>query len=137
MTAAQGERLVLDTSAHARLRAGHGEVLDRMAAAEVVLIPVTVLGELEAGFLLGSRAAENRVALSELLARPYVRTLDVTPDVARRYAELLAALRRQGTPVPTNDVWIAAATVEARGHLLTFDGDFGRFPGLSVTVLRP
>ena len=129
-------RLVLDTSAYTRLRAGEERVLDLVAEAAVVLLPVTVLGELEAGFLLGGREKENRAALAEFLEEPFVAVLNSTPAVARRYGELFAALRRAGTPVPINDVWIAAATLDCAGHLLTFDGHFERIPALPATVLR-
>jgi len=59
------ERLVLDTSAYSHLRAGHSEVLEFVASATVVVMPVTVLGELEVGFELGSRTEENRRILAE------------------------------------------------------------------------
>ena len=83
-------------------------------------MPATVLGELEAGFLLGQRTRENRVALSEFLEEPFVSVLPTTPEVARRYGEIFARLRKAGTPIPVNDIWIAAATVDCGGHLLTF-----------------
>ena len=128
-------RLVLDTSAYSQLRAGHAGVLDLVASAEVVLIPTTVLGELEAGFELGSRVRENRIVLAEFLEEPFVGTLPTTREVAGRYGRLFAELRRAGTPVPINDVWIAAATVDCGGHLLTFDGDFRRILSRDCTVL--
>ena len=65
-------RLVLDTSAYSRLRLGHDMVLDSVAAAEMVLLPATVLGELDAAFELGSREKENRVVLTEFLDEPFV-----------------------------------------------------------------
>src|SRR5438132_1091747 len=55
------DRLILDTSAYSHFRAGHPEVLDQLAQATAVVIPVTVLGELEAAFQLGRRARENRL----------------------------------------------------------------------------
>ena len=72
------DRLVLDTSAYAHLRAGHPRALDCAADAAVIIMPVTVLGELEAGFELGRRARENRRALAEFLDEPFVGILDVT-----------------------------------------------------------
>ena len=128
-------RLVLDTSAYTRLRAGEERVLDLVADAEVVLVPVTVLGELEAGFRLGGRVKENRTALAEFLDEPFVDVLPTTPEIARRYGELFAALRAAGTPIPINDVWIAAAALDSGGHLLTFDRHFERVPALGATVL--
>ncbi len=128
-------RLVLDTSAYSHLRANHAEVIDRVAAAEVVYLPTTVLGELEAAFRLGRRAADNRLKLEEVLDEEFVEVLTITADVARRYGELFAELKRAGTPIPVNDIWIAAATIQAGAHLLTFDRDFDRIPRLDRTVL--
>lgn len=130
-------RLVLDTSAYSWMRSGHGTVLDLVAAAELVLIPATVLGELEAGFRLGSRERENRDLLADFLAETFVAERSITPRVARRYGELFASLRRAGTPVPVNDIWIAATTLDGEGHLLTFDRHFRSMPGLRATVLDP
>lgn len=130
-------RLVLDTSAYSRLRRGDERVLDLVAVAEIVLLPVTVLGELEAGFELGARQRENRAALADFLAEPFVEVHETSPETARRYGELFARLRRAGTPVLVNDVWIAAACLDCGGHLLTLDRHFERIPGLVATVLDP
>ena len=129
------DRLVLDTSAYSHMRAGHAGALECAAEAAVIVMPVTVLGELEAGFELGRRRQENRRALVEFLDEPFVSILDVTTETVRHYARLFAALRRAGTPIPINDVWIAAATIECRGHLLTFDSDYRRVGGFEYTLL--
>ena len=130
-------RLVLDTSAYSHFRAGDARVLDLIALAEVVFLPTIVLGELEAGFTLGSRQRENLTLLAEFLAEPFVAILPVTPMVARRYGRLFADLRRAGTPIPINDIWIAATTQDCGGHLLSFDGDFKKVASLDCTVLKP
>ena len=130
------DRLVLDTSAYSHLRKGHPEVLASLTAAVQVSIPVIVLGELEAAFERGSRAAENQRVLAELLAEPFVNVLDVTTTTVRHYARVFVSLRNAGTPIPLNDVWIAACTQECHGHLLTFDGDFLRVPALECTLLE-
>lgn len=130
------ERLVLDTSAYSHLRAGHVDVLNHVAGAAVVVMPVTVLGELEAGFELGRRAPENRRVLAEFLDEPFASVMDVTATTVRYYASIFASLRRAGTPIPVNDVWIAAATMECNGHLLTFDRDFHRVMNLDHTLLE-
>jgi tRNA(fMet)-specific endonuclease VapC len=130
-------RLVLDTSAYSHFRTGDERVLDFIAAAEVVFLPTIVLGELEAAFTLGRRERENHTLLAEFLAEPFVSILPVTPMVARRYGRLFADLRRAGTPIPINDLWIAATTLDCGGHLLSFDGDFKNIAALDCTVLRP
>jgi tRNA(fMet)-specific endonuclease VapC len=129
------KRLVLDTSAYSHMRTGHAELLDLLAAAESLLVPVTVLGELEGAFELGSRAKANRQALTEFLSEPFVFVLDTTPEVARHYGQIYGRQRRSGRPVPVNDMWIAASAIDNGGHLLTFDSDFRRIEGLDCTIL--
>ncbi len=123
-------RLVLDTSAYSHFRRGHVDVHDALARAERVLIPVIVLGELEAAFELGTRARENRRTLEDFLLEPFVDVINATPSVARHYGRVFSSLKRAGTPVPVNDIWIAAATLDCGGTLLTFDRDFERVAGL-------
>jgi tRNA(fMet)-specific endonuclease VapC len=127
-------RIVLDTSLYSQARRGSRLALNAIVQAEIVFVPVTVLGELEAGFRLGSRYRENRRALDEFVREPYVRVLEVTADIARLYGEVFAALRAAGTPVPVNDIWIAATTLGCGGHLVSFDEAFARIEGLPLTV---
>jgi tRNA(fMet)-specific endonuclease VapC len=130
------ERLVLDTSAYSNFRRGHEIVLDFMAGAGLILLPTTALGELEAGFELGTRKKENRVLLSQFLDEPFVSILPVTHAVARRYGQIFAQLRRVGTPIPINDIWIAASAMDCGGHLLTFDQDYQQVEALDCTILE-
>jgi tRNA(fMet)-specific endonuclease VapC len=126
---------VLDTSAYSHLRSGDERVVDLLAASETIVVPAIVLGELEAAFRAGKRTRANLQALGEFLREPGVIVENVDAEVAARYGVLFAELRAAGTPLPTNDVWIAACTSVAGGHLLTFDSDFESVRGLSVTIL--
>jgi len=128
-------RLVLDTSAYSRFRAGDTRVRDLIADAESVLIPAPVLGELHGAFELGSRMRENRVALSDFLAELNVQVISVDESVARHYGRVYVGLRRAGTPIPANDMWIAACALDQGGCLLTFDQDFDQVAGLDRLVL--
>lgn len=130
-------RLVLDTSAYSHFRARHEETLETIAEADVVLLPVTVLGELSGGFELGQRRRENWQALSDFLDEPFVSVLPTTSEVAEQYGRIYATLRRAGTPIPANDMWIAAATIDSGGQLMTFDRDFRVVPGLRARILTP
>ena len=107
-----------------------------MARAERVLIPVTVLGELEAAFLSGTRAGDNRRVLDDFFDEPFVDLLPTTAAVARQYGRVFSSLRRNGTPLPVNDIWIAAAAIDCGGTLLTFDRDFDRIAGLDHITLE-
>lgn len=130
-------RLLLDTFAYSRLCAGHPRVLDLLASADVVYVPTIVLGELYAGFAVGQWERQNRSALAELLAEPFVEVLPVSASVADRYGKIFAQLRRDGTPIPINDLWIAALALDAGAALLTFDRHFARVAGLDCTILEP
>jgi tRNA(fMet)-specific endonuclease VapC len=125
-------RVLLDTNAYSALARGDGSVLDAISEADTVYMSAVVLGELYAGFKGGARESANREALHRLLERPTVRTLSLTPDTAEVYASVKQALKRAGTPIPTNDVWICAHALEAGAVIITDDAHFSDVPGVRV-----
>lgn len=110
-------------------------MLSLLARSPLIHLPVIVIGELEAAFQQGTKLVENRTMLADFIDEPFVRVAEVTRSTARRYGKLAAQLRRAGTPIPTNDVWIAAIASSLDGYLLTFDRDFERVPGIRCRVL--
>jgi predicted nucleic acid-binding protein len=129
-------KVVLDTSAYSHLRAGHAALHERLGQAREIVVPSVVLGELHAAFRGGHRVMDNEATLERFLEEPFVSVVDAGREVAQRYGEVFAQLKRQGTPIPTNDVWIAAATFACGGQLLSFDDDFRHVAGLSWTHFR-
>jgi predicted nucleic acid-binding protein len=125
-------RLCLDTSGYSRLMRGHAPLQKRLEEADAILLPATVLGELHAGFLAGSRPADNVALLAEFRRQPGVVAINITDNVAERYGAVVAHLRGQGTPIPTNDIWIAAAALETGTRLVTYDPHFRHIQGLIV-----
>ena len=125
-------RVCMDTNAYSRLMGGHAPVARLLEPASEVLVPATVLGELHAGFERGVRRDVNRRQLAEFLALPGVDLIAVTAGIAERYGILVGQLTRKGTPIPTNDIWIAAAALETGTRLLTYDAHFEHIPGLIV-----
>ena len=125
-------KVCLDTSAYSRMMNGHAPLTQLIELADEILIPVTVLGELYAGFEMGARCEANKRQLTEFLALPGIETLPVTPDIAERYGMLVEQLMKQGTPIPTNDIWIAASALETGARLLTYDSHFQHIPGLII-----
>jgi tRNA(fMet)-specific endonuclease VapC len=125
-------RVCLDTNAYSLLMGGHAPLTQLLESADEVLVPVTVLGELHAGFELGARREVNRRQLDEFLALPGVETIAMTVEIAERYGVLVRQLTRQGTPIPTNDIWIAAAVLETGARLVTYDSHFEKIPGLII-----
>ena len=129
--------IVLDTSAYSMLRRGRDEVLDLVAQSSRILVPTTVLGELYAGFRLGQRFEDNRARLDEFLGEEGVELTLVDRSIAERYGQLFARLRRAGTPLPTNDIWIAACADAKGARLVTYDTDYSRIPDLELSLLTP
>ncbi len=128
-------RYCLDTSAYSRFQLGDEGVVQLLDRAEWIGIPVVVLGELRTGFLLGAHRARNELKLSELLDHPLVNVLDVDDEISQHYAAMIADLRRNGTPLPTNDVWIAATAARAGAVVLTFDAHFETIHRVGSLVL--
>jgi tRNA(fMet)-specific endonuclease VapC len=124
-------RLLLDTNAYTALRLGREIVAEQVQRSEQVLLSVVVAGELLFGFRHGSRYDENAGALREFLGDPNVTVLPITWTTAEIFGLLSAALRKRGTPIPTNDIWLAAQAMEADATLLSSDRHFGRVDGLS------
>jgi predicted nucleic acid-binding protein len=91
---------------------------------EWVGVPSIVLGELRTGFALGRRSRENERELAKFLDNPVVNVLDVDDSASQIYADIVVALRRAGTPLPTNDIWIAAVAAREGASVVTFDSHF-------------
>lgn len=125
-------KVCLDTNAYSRLMLGHAPLKDLLESVDEILVSATVLGELHAGFELGTRRQENRGQLAAFLSQPGVDRLVVDDGVAERYGRIVSQLSRAGTPIPTNDIWIAAAAMECGARLVTYDAHFASVPGLLV-----
>jgi tRNA(fMet)-specific endonuclease VapC len=121
---------VLDANAYTAWKRGDAAVTDLVRRSEQLLVSSIVAGELLFGFRSGSRFERNRRELEDLLRSPYVSFLPVTLVTADRLARVATALRRNGRPIPTNDVWIAAHAMESGADLVSFDRHFGEIDGI-------
>lgn len=130
-------RVALDTSGYSALMRGHGDVTALVRRAETVLLPAVVAGELLYGFRYGSRFDENAARLDAFLETPPVRLLPVTFVTADRFGRIATVLREKGTPIPTNDIWIAAQAMEAGADLVSSDAHFGLVEGLAWVPFSP
>ena len=117
-------RVMLDTNAYAALLSGDALVRETLNSATEILLPLFVVGELEAGFRGGTRYAENVAILQRFLNKPEVREVASGHETARIYGEVKDALKRAGTPIPANDLWIASSAIEHSATLVTYDRHF-------------
>lgn len=127
--------VVIDTNAYVGLLSGEPGTVQLLRTAQEIHLPLIVLAELLAGFAAGTRMQRNRDELARFTASPRVQIMKPDEKTAQHYADVFAALRRQGKPIPTNDLWIAALARQHRLPLLSFDAHFGAVPGL--VVLNP
>ena len=118
------KKIIIDTNSYARLLAGDDNVLGAISSAETIYMSVFVLGELYAGFAGGAKKRENMDTLQRFLMKPAVKILNATAETAEVFGQVKFNLKRSGTPLPINDVWIAACCMEVGGTLLTRDRHF-------------
>lgn len=125
-------KLAIDTNRYSDLCRGIASVLEVLELAEEIAVPFIVIAELRAGFAAGRRQSENERTLRRFLAQPGVRVLYAEDQTTQQYANLFAQLRRSGTPIPTNDLWIAALTLQHGLVLYHRDRHFEHIPQLPV-----
>ena len=123
-------RLALDTNRYNDVFSGEPQTLKLLEEAEVVVLPFVVVGELRAGFAGGQRRIENEQALRRFLLKPGVEIFFADDRTTHHYANLYRQLRQQGTPIPTNDIWIAALVVQHDLVLHARDRHFDSLPQL-------
>ena len=121
-------RLALDTNRYVDLCRGVSEVVTAVEYAEAAFLPFVVLAELRAGFSVGTRGAENERTLRRFLMKPGVDVLYADEQTTHHYASVYRQLRQQGTPIPTNDLWIAALVLQHNLALCARDRHFDRLP---------
>lgn len=130
-------RYCLDTWAYIEFVHGDPRAVAAIDSASWVGFPTISLGELYTGLSL-SRGREREAArLIDFLAHPVVETIPVDNEVAHEYGHLVAELRRAGTPLPANDIWIAACAARTSSVVLTRDSHFARIARVGCVVLRP
>lgn len=98
--------------------------------AEQVFLPFIVLAELRGGFLIGRKGAENERILRRLLLKPGIDILFADNQTTHHYANVFRQLRQQGTPIPANDIWIAALVLQYNVTLHDRDKHFDSLPQL-------
>jgi tRNA(fMet)-specific endonuclease VapC len=120
--------VALDTNRYVDLCKGVAETVTLLEEAETVVVPFVVLGELRAGFAHGRRQAENERTLTRFLLKDGVRVVFADDQTTFHYATVFRQLRRQGTPIPTNDMWLAALVLQHRLVLHARDAHFDHLP---------
>ena len=123
--------LAIDTNRYRDFCEGLPLAVDTFQTAERILVPFISLAELRAGFLCGTKSRDNEATLTRFLASERVTVLFPGQATTHHYARVFLQLRSQGTPIPTNDIWIAALTIEHDLVLFSRDQHFDHLPQLA------
>ena len=121
-------RLALDTNRYTDLCCDVADTLQLVEKAEAVVLPFVVLAEARAGFVHGTRQARNEAALRQFISKPGVSVLFPDDQTTHHYAAIYRQLRAQGTPIPTNDMSIAALVLQHNLVLHARDRHFDHLP---------
>ncbi len=124
--------ILLDTNAYAKYRRGDTDVFSYIIDSELVYLSVVVIGELFAGFHGEAKFRENKEQLESFMSKSTVKVLTVGLESAEIFGEIKNALKRQGTPIPINDVWVAAQAIETGSKLITYDEHFKYISGVRL-----
>jgi len=127
-------KILLDTNAYVGFKRNLTDLVEMIVGAEWILFSPVVLGELMFGFRNGTKFKENMKGLDEFLLHDVVEIPQIGKTTSDRYSRIAAQLKRKGTPIPSNDIWIAAQTMECGAELITSDRHFNKIDGLVHTT---
>ncbi len=123
-------KLALDTNRYTDLCRGEESVVEIVEHADEVWLPFIVMGELCAGFAVGTQGPKNEAILRHFLLTSGAGVLYADEQTTHHYGAIYRQLRKQGTPIPTNDMWIAALVLQHSLVLCARDAHFDALPQL-------
>jgi len=126
---------LLDTCAVIDLIRGRHSVSDVVRRFEVVAVPFIVAGELLAGARRAVNPQRELKKVANLLNRVMISGAD--PFTAINYGFIRSDLDSRGSPIPDNDIWIAAGALRGDLPLITRDQHFSRIAGLKLINYLP
>ena len=126
------KKILLDSDGYTSFLKGSKEIQKELETADKVFMSVIVLGELFAAFKKGKLESDNLKLLEKFLNKLTVEIIKVSKETAKVYANAKMELEKMGTPIPTNDLWIAAHVLETGSILITFDRHYENISNLRI-----
>lgn len=121
--------MILDTNGLSALAEGDPAIEPLLRKASQIALPVIVLGEYRYGIAHSRDRQRYEQWLNESL--PAFEVLDIDERTSIPYAIVRTELKKAGTPIPSNDVWIAALCRQHALPLLSRDRHFDLVPGIA------
>lgn len=125
-------RILLDSNAYTEFFKGNKSVREQIEKSTAVVLSVVVVAELLTAFKKGQKEKSNKKQLEQFLSKPSTVFLEAGRETAAVYSEIKHELDKKGTPIPLNDLWIAAQAMETGPVLITYDRHFLNIPGLRL-----
>jgi tRNA(fMet)-specific endonuclease VapC len=125
------KKVLIDTNIFSLAMKGDASTVQVLRKIDQIGFSAVSIGELLSGFKAGNREPENREELNMFLDSPRVLVHALDEDTADFYAIILNNLKKAGTPIPTNDIWIAAVAFQHGYKLYSNDKHFNLIPGLA------
>ena len=127
--------LLLDTNVLIKFLRGDKKIAKVVSTYEQILVPTVVIGEYRAGVAVETAVGHQQLsALEMFLDSTAVKIVGVTEDVANAYARVFRVLKANGTPIPQNDLWIAACAITKGAVVYSLDTHFSNVPLLERVV---
>ena len=123
-------RVLIDTNIYTAFKRNHTRIVESFKHLDFIGLDVTVLAELYAGFKGGKRETTNVKELENFINTSRVHILNHDEITAEFYANIFNVLKNRGKPIPTNDIWIAASSMQNGLSLFTLDIHFREIDGL-------
>ncbi len=126
------KKILLDTNAYVKYLMGDENVLNLLSKADIVYLSIFVLGELYAGFRGGNKFEHNIGYLEQFRKKSTVQIINGSGETAEIFGQIKNNLKKNGTPLPINDIWIASHAIETGSIIVTYDAHFLKIPGLRI-----
>lgn len=127
-------RILLDTNIISDINNNISETITLLKSAKEVFVSCIVAGELFYAIQNSSKKQANLQFYRDFFNNCVI--LDVTFATAEIYGVVKTQLKQKGKPIPENDIWIAAITIQHSLTLITHDKHFENIEGLSLKLLR-
>lgn len=124
---------LIDTNVIIRVLKGQIELFPLFDDMEKLFVSSISVGELMYGAELSKNRDDNIEGYYSFCQQMNVLVPD--EEVSRQYGKVKAQLKRNGTPIPENDIWIAATAIAGKLTLITADSDFKMVEGLQLEMM--
>jgi predicted nucleic acid-binding protein len=125
-------RILFDSNRYKDFCSGEKTIVKHIKSADKIYFPFIVIAELRSGFACGTKAKQNEAVLTQIINKNCVDVLYADEETTHYYAYLFKQLREQGTPIPTNDIWIAAIAIQYDLLLASRDKHFKHLPQIPI-----